>query len=72
MSDRCINEAKWPICNCVGFLEQRGNSYRIKHYLRFEDGKRKYELHRVTLGQIESWGINGNQSMGLKTLNQVQ
>jgi hypothetical protein len=22
-----------PICNVMGFLEQRGNSYRVKHYV---------------------------------------
>jgi hypothetical protein len=57
-----------PICNTIGFLEQRGNSYRIKHYLGFEEGKRKYKVHTITKEQLESLGINGNQSMGIKNL----
>jgi hypothetical protein len=63
-----MTKLECPICNTVGFLEQRGKSYRIKHYLGFEEGKRKYKLHKVTKEQLESLGINGNQNMGINIL----
>ena len=45
-------------CGKEGFVEKRGSNKRIKHYIGFVDGKRKYVTH-VQLG------INGNQSMGI-------
>ncbi|MGA2386168.1 MAG: hypothetical protein ABSG33_06515 [Candidatus Bathyarchaeia archaeon] len=56
-----------PVCNNVGFLEERGQSFRVKHYLGFENGKRKYTLHKVTAEQVKL-GINGNQNMGINNL----
>ena len=54
-----------PQCNTHGFLEQRGTSSRIKHYMGFIDGKRKYAIHPLT--KTEAMGINGNQLVGIKT-----
>ncbi len=56
-----------PVCNTIGFLEARGQSFRVKHYLGFENGKRKYTLHKVTAEQVKL-GINGNQNMGINNL----
>ena len=39
-------------CNAQGFLEKRGNSYRIKHYSGYANGKRKYTLHTMTKAEI--------------------
>lgn len=36
-----------PICGIGGFLQKRGNSYRIQHYKEYVDGKRIYEYHRI-------------------------
>ncbi len=35
------------VCGTEGFLEKRGSSARVKHYLKFENGKRKYRYHTV-------------------------
>ena len=40
-------KALCPVCNVEGFLEQRGSNSRIKHYLGFENGKRKYMYHSL-------------------------
>jgi hypothetical protein len=45
-------KALCPICNIEGFLEQRGSNARIKHYLGFENGKRKYQYHTVELSKV--------------------
>lgn len=63
-----MTKIECPICKSIGYLEQRGESFRIKHYIGFENGKRKYVLHKVVSDQIESLGINGNQSLGINNL----
>jgi hypothetical protein len=63
-----MTKIECPICNTIGFLEERGQSFRVKHYQGFEKGKRKYILHKVTMEQINSVGINGNQNMGINNL----
>ena len=63
-----MTKIECPICNTVGFLEERGQSFRVKHYLGFENGKRKYTLHKVTAEQVKSLGINGNQYMGINNV----
>jgi len=80
-------KALCPICNTWGYLEKRKNSYRIKHYQTYRNGRRIYINHRIPPSLISkikiatnsnhsdnnlSMGINfknGNQSMGIKTLN---
>ena len=36
-----------PVCGRMGFLEVRGNSGRVVHYVGFHEGKRIYEKHNV-------------------------
>jgi len=36
-----------PVCGRMGFLEVRGNSGRVVHYVGFHEGKRVYERHTV-------------------------
>ena len=61
-----------PICGVQGYLEKRGNSYRVKHYIGYHNGKRKYQSHYIPPQLYSSLvGINGNQSMGIKTLKIV-
>jgi hypothetical protein len=55
-----------PQCSTQGFLEERGNSNRIKHYMGFIEGKRKYAIPPLT--KAEAIGITGNQSVGINTL----
>ncbi len=57
-----------PICGIQGFIEQRGNSYRIKHYVGFNGNQGKYLIHTVSKEFTNNLGINGNQNMGIKTL----
>ncbi len=45
-------------------MELRGSNARIKHYISYENGKRKYVIHSVFIEQL---GINGNQKLGIKT-----
>ena len=61
-------KVRCPVCEVEGFLEQRGNSYRIKHYVGFENGDRKYTIHKVSSEQLGLLGISeehGNQYMGI-------
>jgi hypothetical protein len=46
-----------PICGVAGFLEVRGNSYRIKHWQGFENGKRRYIIHSLEKEHILKMGI---------------
>ena len=62
-----MTKVECPTCGMEGFLEQRGSSLRIKHYAGFENGTRKYVLHKVAKAELAKLGINGNQSLGIKT-----
>ena len=76
-------KVKCPICGVMGHLERRGNSYRIKHYRGYVSKKRLYVTHKIPSSLISTivtnssdqsndnllMGINGNQNMGIKTLN---
>ena len=64
-------KVKCPICGIEGFLEKRGNSYRIKHYKSYINGKRKYIVHSLKKEQLQLITNFGNQTMGIKTLNLV-
>ena len=61
-------KVKCPICGIEGFLEKRGNSYRIKHYKGYVNGKRKYVVHSIKKEQLQLIPKIGNQYMGIKTL----
>ena len=50
---------KCPICGIEGFLEKRGNSYRVKHYKGYVDGKRIYVIHSLSKEHIAVLGIKG-------------
>ncbi len=58
-------KAKCPTCGIQGFIEQRGNSYRIKHYLGYHGNQRKYLIHTIGKDCMDNLGINGNQKMGI-------
>jgi hypothetical protein len=62
-------KALCQVCGIEGFLEKRGNNFRIKHYIGCADGRRKYITHPVSVETPLSMGINGNQNMGIKKLN---
>ena len=55
------------ICNVEGFLERRGSNARIKHYLGFENGKRRYEYHTVCLEKLIP--IDSQKSLGINKVN---
>ena len=64
-------KVKCPICGIEGFLQQRGNSYRIQHYRGYVNGKRIYEYHNATrayLEQILKLEVNGSKSLEVKLL----
>ena len=50
-----------PKCGISGFLQQRGESCRIQHYIGFKERKRIYQYHNVKL--VEA---NGSKSMEVK------
>jgi len=54
-----------PTCGIEGFIEQRGNNYRIKHYVGYSGNQRKYLIHTIRKDSMDNLGINGNQSMGI-------
>ena len=69
-------------CGIEGFIEKRGDSFRIKHYQGYVNNQRIYKVHSVSREQLDSlginkqfsvdlMGINGNQSMGIKDLKSV-
>jgi hypothetical protein len=62
-------KVKCPTCGIQGFIEQRGNSYRIKHYVGYDGNQRKYLIHKLNEDYIDSMGINGNQNMGINNPN---
>ena len=80
-----MTKIKCPICGIEGFLEKRGNSYRVKHYKGYINKKRIYVTHKIPSSLISTteivtnlsdqsnnnllMGINGNQIMGIKGLN---
>ena len=53
----------------MGYLQKRGNSYRIRHYVGFIDNKRVYQYHPVDSSYIKSiMDINGHKSMDINML----
>ena len=55
---------KCPLCGIEGFLQKRGNSYRIQHYRAYVNEKRKYDYHTVSRRYIESlMEVNGNKTL---------
>ena len=66
-------------CGIEGFVEKRGNNFRIKHYQGYMNSQRIYTVHNISREQLDSlginkqfdvdpMGINGNQSMGIRDL----
>ena len=49
-----------PVCGVEGFLQQRGNSRRIQHYIGYKSGKQIVTYHKLEL--------NGSESVEVKTL----
>jgi hypothetical protein len=62
-------KVKCPTCGIQGFIEKRGNSYRVKHYIGYDGNQRKYLIHKLNEDYINSMGINGNQNMGINNLS---
>ena len=61
-------KVRCPICGIKGFLQKRGNSYRIQHYVGYINGKRKYTYHKIPSElAIKLLDINGSKSMEVKT-----
>ena len=55
-----------PVCGMEGHLQIRGSSARIDHYIRYRNGTRVVEWHRLDVQGLESVvnnGNHGNQSM---------
>ena len=62
-------KALCPICNRMGFVEERKHTIRFKHYVKYENGRRVYTVHSIPKSSMHVLGINGNQNAGIKTLN---
>jgi hypothetical protein len=58
---------KCPICNNVGLLQQRGNSYRIQHYPGFIDEKRSYVYPKIYSSIVTQMEVNGSKDVEVKT-----
>ncbi len=50
-----------PKCGISGFLQLRGDSCRIQHYVGFKEGKRVYQYHKVKFVEV-----TGSKSMEVK------
>jgi hypothetical protein len=50
------------ICGIEGFLEKRGNSYRVKHYVGKVGKKRKYKTCKLTALQAQALEVDGNHA----------
>jgi len=59
-----------PTCNVEGFLEVRGNSKRIKHYVGVKDGIRKYDCHKVS-PKLGVEGSNPSSSATVPSTNKL-
>ena len=57
------------MCGIEGFIEQRGNNCRIKHYVGYSGNQRKYLIHTIRKDFTDNLGINGNQNMGINNPN---
>jgi hypothetical protein len=55
-------KVKCPVCGIEGFLEQRGNNYRIKHYRGY-----KWESKTILNSQNQQITLAIWESMGIKT-----
>jgi len=62
-------KVKCPKCNTMGFLEKRGNSYRIKHYKGYVNYSRKYIIH--SLSQEDAFRMGINHASEAKSLDQA-
>ena len=58
-----------PVSSIEAFLEQRGNSYRVKHYKGYESSRGIYETDNIPSSSIPEMGSVGNQSLGINLLN---
>jgi len=47
-----------PECHVEGHLQRRGSSFRVQHYVGFEDGKRIYCYHKV-----DGMEVSGSKSL---------
>lgn len=63
-------KVKCPKCNTIGFLEKRGNSYRIKHYKGYVNYRRKYIIRSLSQEDAFRMGIN-HQSEAKRTVREV-
>ena len=63
-----MTKIECPTCGIQGHLQQRGNSYRIQHYLEHVNGKRKYKYHRITREYLESLEVNGSKHLEVNTV----
>lgn len=54
---------KCPVCNVMGYLQRRKNSYRIQHYQGFRNGKRVYTYHRIPSEYLNLLEVNGHKSL---------
>jgi hypothetical protein len=52
-----------PQCHVKGFLEVRGSSARVKHYVGMKNGKGIYKTHRIDVSQISSELIPKNKTL---------
>ena len=52
-----------------GFLEKRGNNYRIRHHQGYNGNQRQYSSHKIGRDYVYNLGINGNQNMGINNPN---
>ena len=50
-----------PICGSLGYLQIRGSSARVGHYLGFKNGVRIVEWHRLDAHDFGTSEINGNK-----------
>ena len=51
-----------PACGMEGYLQKRGNSLRIQHYLEYTNGKRMYKYHKISREYLDSLEVNESKT----------
>ncbi len=65
----CMTKIVCPTCGVQGYLQTRRNSMRVQHYLGYEQGKRKYNYHKITREYLESVEVNEQNGSKLPEVN---
>ncbi len=55
-----------PKCGIIGFLQKRGNSFRVQHYKGLVNDKRIYRYHALKSQDLKLLEVNGSKKLEVK------